>query len=232
MKGPLGVLLLVWSMLQGTVIEPFVEQARTLLAETREDAVGLEKRWRALGVSAEVTEPVDAISDVAEVSLGIPEEMTEAYAAVVEAGRDGEDPAEAAAGALSPVMIGNHLLIAPLVADGAPDTWSPSCSTRLRISNADSWREGEWFYVTLRLLSGDGRELGRYTRRLSAVDPAPWVVDLVDVAEFSLLGPGWATVTAHHQIAEGWKAPSEDARICVEIIDPCPPDGSGAAVSE
>ena len=222
MRGPLGVLLLVWSMLQGTVIEPFVEQARTALAETREDVARLESRWRALGVSPDVTEPVDTISSVAEASLELPEEMTEAYEAVIEGSQDGPSPARGAVEEDSAYRTGNQVSLSCSAGDSTSESDVRPCSTRLRISNADPWHEEEWFYVTVLLLSADGRPLGRHTRRLSLVNPGPWTVDLVDVAERSLPWQGRATVTVHRQIAEGWKAPSEADRILVEILNPCP----------
>lgn len=230
MKGPLGVFLLVWSMLQGAVIEPFVEEARTALAETREDVARLESRWRALGVSPAVTEPVDAISSVAETSLELPEEMTEAYEAVIEGSQAGPGQARGGLEEGSAYRTGNQVSLSCSTGDGTSESGLRPCSTRLRISNADPWHDEEWFYVTVRLLTTDGGPLGRHTRRLSVVNPGPWTVDLVDVAEGSRPWQGRATVTVHRQIAEGWKAPSGEDQILVEILNPCSPeDGVGEA---
>ena len=223
MKGPLGVLLLVWSMVQGRVIEPFVEEARTALAETREEVAGLERRWRALGVSAEVTEPVDAISDVAERSLELPEEMTEAYESVVKADQDGRGQDQRAAARGSAYRTGSQITLPCLAVERDAESDVGPCSTYLEISNADPWREEEWFYVTVLLLSTDGRRLGRHTRRLSAGDGGPWAVDLVELAAPSSSWKGLATITVHHQLGDGSEAPSEDARVLVEIRNPCPP---------
>ena len=222
MKGPLGILLLAWSMVHGHVIEPFVEEARTALAETREEVAGLERRWRALGVSAEVTEPVDAISDVAERSLELPEEMTEAYESVVNADQDGRGQDQRAAARGSAYRTGSQITLPCSAADQVPESDVGPCSTRLWISNADPWREGEWFYVTVRLVSADGQQLGRHTRRLSSADPGPWGVDLADLAQSAAWWLGQATITVHHCIDGGSERPSEEAQVRVEIRNPCP----------
>jgi hypothetical protein len=231
MKGPLGILLLVWSMVQGRVIEPFVEEARTALAETREEVAGLERRWRALGVSAEVTEPVDAISDVAERSLELPQEMTEAYESVVGADQDGRGQDQRAAARGSAYRTGSQITQSCSAVERGVESDVGPCSTHLEISNADPWREEEWFYVTVLLLSTDGRQLGRHTRRLSAGDGGPWVVDLVKLAGPASAWRGLATITVHHQLGDGSEAPSEDARVLVETTNPCPP-GEGPAGSQ
>jgi hypothetical protein len=230
------LLLLVWNGLFQNVVEPLVQQAEAVLVRATEDAEALDERWEELGVPDAVVEPVDAISDVSELTLGLPQEMLEEADLIL--GADGEARFRVVEGMLQQVAVpaGNEVLIPSVIGGKVRDEEGDSCSTRMMIANGDPWGDSDDFYVTLRLIGPDDEQVGRRTERLSADRLPVWIIDLAELERVQAEDPpepwcGNVTITAHDRPDDARK-PSPRHRVRVDVLTLCHCNGTEGGNTE
>ena len=175
-----------------------------------------------------VTKPGEAVGLMDEIAgtaasdteeLEVPESLKEQVESALEAGGVIKDLMPSSDAAMP--LVGSKVTHGPVAKQWeAMEGENSECSSKFRITRADSWKQDDHFYVFVEFIDLEGRQTAFYSNHMSPDFMTEWVVDMRYV-HVPVPWCGTAVITVYDDILISDDVPSVKYQVQVEVLTSC-----------